>query len=228
MSARPKPDYGSLSDTELAGLIAARDAAAMRLVTERNNQRLFRAAWSILKDRAEAEDAVQSAYLHGFTAIGTFESRSSLSTWLTRITINEALGRARAARRRRAHLEGNAVVDLNDYREGLMRGSLQGSAPDVAVAQAEVRRMLEKAIGELPQSFRLVFVLRDVEGLSIEETAAALDLLPTTVKTRHLRARRRLREALAPDLKSALTGIFPFAGADCAAMTARAIAAIET
>ncbi|MBS0503511.1 MAG: RNA polymerase sigma factor [Proteobacteria bacterium] len=226
MTAQPRPDYAALSDAQLAALIAARDPAAVRLVTERNNQRLFRTAWSILKDRSDAEDAVQSAYLHAFAAIGSYEGRATLSTWLTRITINEALGRARAAQRRRTQLDASAVIDLNDYRERLMRGSSQGNAPDADFAQAEVRRMLERAIEDLPRPFRLVFVLRDVEGLSIEETAAALDLPQATVKTRQLRARRRLREALAPELKSALTGSFPFAGADCAAMTERVLAAL--
>src|SRR6185503_10493102 len=94
-------DLESLSDVELARRVVAGDRAAVRLVTQRNNQRLFRAAWSILKNRDEAEDAVQSAYLNAFAAIGGFAGRSSLSTWLTRIVINEALGRARAAKRRR-------------------------------------------------------------------------------------------------------------------------------
>src|SRR3954449_6459887 len=98
-------DYESLDDMALARLIAIRDADAVRLITQRNNQRLFRAAWSILKNRADAEDAVQSAYLRAFAAIDGFEGRSSLSTWLTRIAINEALGRQRTARRRRKHFE---------------------------------------------------------------------------------------------------------------------------
>jgi RNA polymerase sigma-70 factor, ECF subfamily len=225
MPAAAKLDYESLSDLELARLIAARDSAAVRLVTQRNNQRLFRTAWSVLKNREEAEDAVQSAYLGAFRAIGGFEGRSSLSTWLTRITLNEALGRARAARRRRAGLDENSVVHLDDYREKLMRGSLAGGAPDSAVAREQMRSLLEKAIGALPEQFRLVFVLREVEGLSVEEVAETLGVLPATVKTRDLRARRRLQEALAPELKAALTGTFPFAGADCERMTLRVLEA---
>ncbi len=104
MSAEAKIDYEALSDPELAALVARRDAGAVRLVTQRNNQRLFRAAWSILKSRPDAEDAVQSTYLRALAAAGEFEGRSSLSTWLTRIAINEALGRRRAAARRRARL----------------------------------------------------------------------------------------------------------------------------
>jgi RNA polymerase sigma-70 factor (ECF subfamily) len=219
MSMRAKPDYERLDDAALARLIAARNPEAVRLVTMRNNQRLFRAAWSILENRAEAEDAVQSAYLSAFAAIDRFEGRSSLSTWLTRIVVNEALGRARAARRRRAHLDGASVTLLDDYREKLMRGSLSGSAPDGDFARAQLRTLLEKAIADLPAAFRLVFVLREIEGLSVEEAAETLGLVPATIKTRLLRARRRLQEALAPEVQAALIGAFPFAGADCGAMT---------
>lgn len=216
-------DYRALSDLALAGRIGARDRTAVRLVTERNNQRLFRTAWSILKDRTEAEDAVQSAYLHAFAMIDRFEGRSSLSTWLTRITINEALQRERSARRRRAQLDSESVIDLNDYREKLMRGSTHGSAPDAELARAQVRMLLEGAIGDLPQEFRTVFVFREIEGLSVDETAAVLDIPSATVKTRHFRARKRLQEALAPELQNALTGSFPFAGVDCQGLTNRVL-----
>ncbi|MDB5693478.1 MAG: polymerase subunit sigma-24 [Alphaproteobacteria bacterium] len=226
MTAIALADLCSLPDPELARRIAAGDRAAIRLVTERNNQRLFRAAWSILKNRDDAEDAVQSAYLNGFAAIHGFAGRASLSTWLTRIVINEALGRLRATRRRRERLDSASVVHLDEYREKLMRGSTSGSAPDAALAREQIRALLEQAIGDLPDVFRHVFVLREVEGLSVEEAAEVLDILPATVKTRHLRARRRLQQALAPDLRTALTGTFPFAGADCARMTERVLAAL--
>ncbi|HWT13956.1 MAG TPA: RNA polymerase sigma factor [Allosphingosinicella sp.] len=219
MAAMAGFDVETLDDSALARLIAARDPDAVRLVTRRNNQRLFRAAWSILKNRAEAEDAVQSAYLSAFAAIGRFEGRSSLATWLTRIAINEALGRQRAARRRRRHLEEASVSLLDDYREKLMRGSMSGGSPDGGLGRAQLRAVLEQAIAALPAEFRTVFVLREIEGLSVEETAEALGLVPATVKTRTLRARRRLRQALAPELKSVLEGAFPFAGADCEAIT---------
>lgn len=225
MASRAKLDYSSLDDPALARLVAARDPDAVRLVTGRNNQRLFRAAWSILKNRAEAEDAVQSAYLKGFAKIGAFEGRSSLSTWLTRIAINEALARDRAARRRRWDLENASVAVLEDYREKLMRGSMSGDSPDADLARGQLRRLLEDAIAALPAPFRTVFVLREVEGLSVEETADSLGIVPATVKTRHLRARRRLQEALAPEVKNALSGTFPFAGADCAAITERIVQA---
>src|SRR4030065_36753 len=100
MLKRSKTDYARLSDIELASRIAARDVAAVRLGPGRNNQRLYRTAWSILKDRSEAEEAVQDGYMKAFGAIGTFAGRSSLSTWLTRIVVNEALDRRRRAQKR--------------------------------------------------------------------------------------------------------------------------------
>jgi len=216
-------DMSALSDIALASRIAARDRDAVQLVTQRNNQRLFRTAWAILRDRTEAEDAVQSAYLHAFATIHRFEGRSSLATWLTRITINEALQRDRSARRRRAQLDSDSVVDLNLYREKLMRGSMQEGTPDEALARAQVRGILEGAIADLPQEFRTVFVFREVEGLTVDETAAVLEIPAATVKTRHFRARKRLQEALAPELQNALTGSFPFAGGHCARLTTQVL-----
>jgi len=214
-----------MDDAGLARLCAQRDPAALRQVITANNQRLFRAAWSILKDRVEAEDAVQSAYLKAFARIGEFEGRSALSTWLTRIAINEALGRLRSSRRRQKHLEDQGVSVLDHYRETLMRGS-QTDQPDASLAREQLRQMLERAVAGLPDGFRSVFVLRDIEGLNVEETAEALDIPAATVKTRLLRARRKLREALAPDVHSAMIGAFPFAGADCEAMTERVLNAV--
>jgi len=225
MAAQARLDYERLDDAALARLVAERDPEAVRLVTGRNNQRLFRAAWSILRNRAEAEDAVQSAYLKGFANITSFEGRSSLSTWLTRIAINEALGRQRSAQRRRKHLGDSSVAVLDDYREKLMRGSMSGGAPDADLARLQIKHLLEDAVAALPEQFRTVFVLREIEGLSVEETAESLGLVPATVKTRHLRARRRLQEALAPEVKNVLSGTFPFAGADCEAMTERVVKA---
>jgi RNA polymerase sigma-70 factor (ECF subfamily) len=213
------------SDAELARLCAARDPAALRHVVTANNQRLFRAAWSILKDRSEAEDAVQAAYLAGFASIGQFAGRSTISTWLTRIVINEALGRLRAARRRQIRLEAEGVAMLDRYRETLARGS-DAPAPDAVVAREQLRKLIEQAVAGLPDSFRTVFVLRDVEGLSIEQTAEALGINPATVKTRLLRARRKLQESLAGDVAAALSGAFPFAGADCSALTEKVMSAL--
>src|SRR5881227_3948304 len=173
--AKTAVDYSGLGDVELARRCAARDRDAIGHVIAANNQRLFRAAWSILKSRQDAEEAVQAAYLSAFAAIGTFEGRSALSTWLTRIVVNEALGRRRAEQRRRRDFEQEGVAVLDEYREALMRGS-DTERPDVAVAREQIRKLPENAVAELPETFRTVFVLREVEGMSSEDTAEALNI----------------------------------------------------
>jgi RNA polymerase sigma-70 factor (ECF subfamily) len=225
MSAQAKVDYSTLDDVALARLCSGRDRDAMRHLITSNNQRLFRAAWSILKDRFEAEEAVQAGYLNAFNALDNFEGRSSLSTWLTRIVVNEALGRLRAQRRGREQLESEGVAVIDTYRERLAQAS-EAPPPDANVAREQLRQLIEHAVANLPDGFRSVFVLREVEGLSIEETAEALGIPPATVKTRLHRARAKLQEALAPEVKGVLTGSFPFAGADCAALTERVMAAL--
>lgn len=211
---------GAADDLDLARRCATGDAESIRLLTAANNQRLFRAAWSILKDHSEAEDAVQSAYLRAFASIGSFEARSSLSTWLTRIVINEALSRSRALELRRARLKEQGVSMIQDHRAMEL--------PDVALGREQLRKMIEGAIAALPNGFRTVFVLRDVEGLSVEEASQVLDIPAATVKSRLFRARRRMQLSLAPEVRSALVGTFPFAGVDCERLTARLLGELSS
>ena len=222
-----KPDYEALSDLELAACLRARDPAAVRLVTTRNNQRLYRTAWSILRNPAEAEDAVQDAYIKAIGAIDRFAGRSSLSTWLTRIVINEALSRRRSNERRARRLADGSILVMEDYRDKLMGGAAARPSPEAALARRQAAKVLETAIAGLPESFRLVFVLRAIEGLSVEDTAEALGVLPETVKTRLLRARRRLQQALDPELRTVFDETLAFAGLDCAAMTAAVISRLD-
>ncbi|HWI75868.1 MAG TPA: RNA polymerase sigma factor [Sphingomicrobium sp.] len=226
MTAHAHLDFAALDDVALARLCGRRDREAVRHVVTANNQRLFRAAWSILKDRAEAEEAVQAGYLSAFTAIDKFEGRSSLSTWLTRIVINEALGRLRSQRRRREQLENEGVTLMETYRERLAQASAE-PPPDVSVAREQLRLLIERSVADLPDNFRSVFVLREIEGLSVDDTAEALGIPAATVKTRLHRARAKLQQALAPEVKGAFSGSFPFAGADCAAMTERVLEALK-
>jgi RNA polymerase sigma-70 factor (ECF subfamily) len=204
----------------LASRISARDPLALREVMQANNRRLYRAAISILGDPGEAEDVVQAAYVRAFGSIDSYAGHASLSTWLTRIAINEALMRRRAEGRRRARLEAAQVALLDDYRDPVRRPGGE-DPPDAALARAHVRAMIEQAIAALPPVYRAVFILREVEGLGVSEVAEALGIPETTVRTRHLRARRRLQAALEPELKSTLAGVFPFAGAQCEALVRR-------
>jgi RNA polymerase sigma-70 factor, ECF subfamily len=212
-------DYEKLSDVELARLVVQRDSEAVRVITRRNNQRLYRAAWSVLRDRAEAEDAVQDAYLKAFAAMASFAGASSLSTWLTRIVINQALEHRRTVEKWQRILREQSVIDIDDYRERLMAGSETSQSPEAETMRTQIAKLLERAIANLPEAFRPVFVLREIEGLSVEETAEALQIPAGTVKTRLLRSRRRLQRELDPEIREALRDTFPFAGRDCDALT---------
>lgn len=216
-------NYEALTDIELASRIARRDPLAVRVVTKRNNQRLYHAAWSILKNRADAEEAVQEGYLKAFTSIETFAGKSSLTTWLTRIVLNEAFGKQRSAQRTKRQLEQQSVLVIEEYREKLMGGLESNLSPEADAARNQVGQLLEIAIAELPEIFRVIVMLRDVDGLSVDETAEALQISPQTVKTRLMRARRRLQKTLTPTLQDALRGAFPFAGKACEAMTQRVL-----
>jgi RNA polymerase sigma-70 factor (ECF subfamily) len=216
-------DYEGLSELDLAARAYARDAQAIRLITTRNNQRLYRAAWSVLRNRADAEEAVQDAYVKAFT-VGRFEGRSSLATWLTRIVFNEALSRKRANEARKRSLSDADITQIDDYREKLM--SVAFRSPEFQMLRAELARAIEAAIARLPEDFRTVLVLRDIEDMSVEETAEALDILAATVKTRHLRARRRLRQEIDPDFRAVLAETLRFDGENCERMTANAVAAL--
>lgn len=222
MTAVAQVDLAALDDLSLAALAARRDPAAARLVMTRYNQRLYRVAWSILKNRAEAEDALQDGYLKAFAAMGRFAGQSSLGTWLTRIVINEAIGRRRTGERRKRQLEARGVSLMDDYRQALSPNAPE--APDAALARRQITGLLEGAIASLPDPLRIVLILRDVDELSVSETAEALSIPEATVKTRLFRARRRLRADLDPDLRGALSDTFRFGDQHCEALTNRVLA----
>lgn len=209
-------DLQDAGDAELTDLAKKGNAAAFGAIMQRYNRRLYRMARGIIRDDSEAEDVVQDAYVRAFTGLSGFRSDASLSTWLTRITLNEALGRLRG-RRPVVGLEVLDSLDNQGEAQVLLFPTVRADAdPEAAVARSEVRQVLERAIDGLPEAFRVVFVLRDVEEMSIEETADYLGIRSETVKTRLHRARRLLREALNQTLSSALTDAFPFEGARCA------------
>lgn len=214
-------DPAALDDVTLARRVADRDEPALRELLRRHNQRLFRTARAILRDDAEAEDAVQEAYMKAIRAIGSFRAEAKLSTWLTRIAANEALERLR--RRKRAE-----VLPLEpDVEPTPQDDAPQPDTPEQLAMRAEARRIVERRIDALPEAFRTVFVLRMVEEMTVEETSAALGVPEATVRTRLFRARSLLRESLARELDIAVEGAFGFAGARCERITEAVLARLR-
>jgi len=218
-SSRPRTagDLDALDDEALVRLARLRDEPAIRALTRRYNRRLFRLARSILRNDGEAEDVVQEAWVRAFTALDGFRGDAAFSTWLTRIALNEALGRRR---RERPTLDWETYGDVASEAEIInFPVSAMVSDPERTMARSEIRNVLERSIDELPNAFRAVFVARIVEGMSVEETAELFALKPETVKTRLHRARRLLRETIDRQLGPALTETFPFGGHRCERMT---------
>ena len=220
-------DYETMPDVMLAQRAAAKDGLAVRLITSRNNQRLYRAAWSIVKNHADAEDIVQEAYMKAFSTLNSYSGKASLTTWLTRIVINQSIDYLRRRNRRMDRYQRANVTDIENYK--LQQSEQEDKSllsPESSLIVQEVATRLKLAIGALPENFRTVFVLRDIEGMSVSETAEALDLKEATVKSRLFRARQSLRKDLAPELQAVLSNTITFAGADCEKMTARTLTAL--
>jgi RNA polymerase sigma-70 factor, ECF subfamily len=223
-AAQHRPDYEAMSDDEIVTCLQHGEGGAFNVVIQRHNQRLFRVTRAVLGDDAEAEDVVQEAYVKAFSRIEGFRRQASLTTWLTRIALNEALDRRR---RRRATTALDELETANGTQGGsvvLPHPALLSNDPERDAARSEIRRLVEAAVDRLPDDFRIVFVMREVEEMSIEETAKHLSIPQATVKTRLHRARRLVRAELAGTLASALAGSFPFAGSRCVLMTERVLA----
>jgi RNA polymerase sigma-70 factor (ECF subfamily) len=213
------PERGSEAD--LIARAMRRDPEAVRTITTQHNRRLYRLARSILRNDDEAEDALQTAYMKAFASLADFRRESSLTTWLSRIVINEALCRVRNRKQVfSCHEDGAIRVGGQVF---IFPGPAGEIDPERAMAQKQIQAALETAIDELPDLFRTVLVARVIEGMSPEETAAALDLRLETVKTRLHRARRLLRIALERRIGPVMMDAFPFEGWRCERMTARII-----
>jgi len=198
------------------------DSAEFEALMRQHNRMLFRTARAILHDDAEAEDALQEAYLKAYGAMGSFRGEAKVSTWLARIVANEALQRLRKQNQHGAivPLHPSASPDeINEIPEGSM-----SKTPEHSAARAEIRKLLEKRIDALPDAYRPVFVLRAVEELSVEEVAEVLRVPAATVRTRFFRARSLLRESLASEIDLACEDAFAFAGERCD----RIVAAVMT
>lgn len=210
------------SDLALAQRAAGGDDAAFETIMRRHNRLLFRTARSVLKSDAEAEDALQEAYLRAWRALASYRADSTLSTWLVRIVINEALGRLRRSSAQVIPLDTAMESTDPDTKESLHDDPDQG--PERAAMRAQVRRLIEARIDSLPEAFRTVFMLRAVEEWSVEEVSTALQLPEATVRTRHFRARSLLREGLSRDVDLAIGDAYSFDGARCDRIVATVLA----
>jgi RNA polymerase sigma-70 factor, ECF subfamily len=224
MAAHPAPTSSApLGDAELAARIARRDEAAFEALMRRYNGRLFRVARAILKDDAEAEDALQDAYLDAFRHISSFRGSAQLGTWLTRIVVNHALMRLRRQKGPRDVVSLDEWRDTRPGHEADMADD-KSESPANAALRVEIRRLLERKIDELPLAFRMVFVMREVDDISAEDIASALSIPAATVRTRLFRARALLREALAREMDHAAIDVFGFDGARCDRIVATVLA----
>jgi len=201
------------------------DSAEFEKLMRHHNRMLFRTARAILHDDAEAEDVLQEAYLKAYGAMGSFRGDAKVSTWLARIVANEALQRLRKQNRRAAIVPLRSTGDVEEINE-IPEGSMS-KTPEQSAERAEMRKLLEKKIDELPDAYRPVFVLRAVEELSVEETAEVLHVPPATVRTRFFRARSLLRESLASEIDLAYEDAFGFAGERCDRIVAAVMARIR-
>jgi RNA polymerase sigma-70 factor, ECF subfamily len=203
-----------IDDAALAARVLACDRAAFELVMRRHNRRLYRVARAMLRDSAEAEDALQDAYLAAFQAMGNYRGEASLATWLSRVVVNQCLGRLRR-QARRDNIVPMVSMEGAEEQEHAAMPSENFDAPEQAFARKELRAVLERKLDELPEAFRTVFMLRCVEELSVEETAQILNIPEATVRTRQFRARGMLRASLAQDIDGAEREIFSFDGERC-------------
>lgn len=212
-AAQITPKAERQDDCQLAQRALAGEEEALRHIMAQNNRRLYRIARSIVLDSHEAEDVVQEAYLKAFTHLDGFRGEAGLATWLARITINEAAARLRVRRRAKIiHFFG-----AEKKRDEVFSSQAKDcDDPEKSLAQREILRLVEQATDKLPEDFRVVFVLRVVEGLGVAETAQILDVRPETVKTRLHRARRLIREHLEKEIGPFVMEAFPFGGARCA------------
>ncbi len=223
-------EAGQETDTELIGRALRGEQSAFEAIMRRHNRLLFRCARGVVDDDAEAQDVVQEAYLRAFASLHAFRADAALGTWLARIAINAALD----AQRRRGR--SVPLLDSIDSQDPDAEPDMEHStafnapgkdAPDAQAERSEMRALLQRAIDSLPVIYRGVFILRAVEELSVSETAACLQLSDDLVKTRYLRARALLRDALGAQVEAHASQVLAFAGAQCDAVVANVLAELR-
>jgi RNA polymerase sigma-70 factor (ECF subfamily) len=214
----------SLPDSEVVERIRAGDRGLFEILMRRHNQRIYRAVRAVLGAEDDVEEVMQQAYVNAFTHLDQFESRAQFSTWLTRIALNEAFARRRQIR------QANAIAAVADGGDTLPM-SIEGVKaaqpdPEHQAYASELYRVLERAVDELPDGYRVVFMLRDVEGLSTAETGEGLGLREEAVKTRLHRARAMLRRAVTAQIGTVVAGSFQFQAPRCDRVVSAVLASI--
>jgi RNA polymerase sigma-70 factor (ECF subfamily) len=200
--------WKTLSDEQVVERILDGQTALFEILMRRHNERLYRAARAIVRDDNEAEDVMQQAYVNAYAHLRQFDGRAAFATWLTRITVNEAIARTR----RRDRYETLNETDALSFRRF---HSVSARTPEAETLSQELRVLLESAVDSLPEGYRVVFMLREVEGLSTAETAACLDLTEDVVRTRLSRARSALRQELFDRVGLTAAGAFIFQRPRC-------------
>jgi RNA polymerase sigma-70 factor, ECF subfamily len=216
----------ALPDSDIVGRIRAGDSALFEILMRRHNQRVYRVVRSIVKDEADVEDVMQQAYINAFTHLHQFEERAQFSTWLIRIALHEAFGRRRKTQRSESTMVRNRS-GLDDDRGEFMDALTSPEAdPERQAYAQELHRVLEAAVDALPETYRTVFMLRDIEGLSTSETAEGLGLGDEAVKTRLHRARVMIRRAVTARIGEAAGGVFQFHAPRCDRVVALVLARV--
>ena len=223
----PVAGSAQLTDAELVARAGLGDALAFETIMRRHNRLLFRSARGVVGDDAEAQDVVQETYLRAFSTLTSFRGASALGTWLARIAINVALD----VQRRSGHavqLDDTQDLDTEPAMEHMMAFNAPADdAPDTQAERSQMRALLQRAIDSLPVIYRSVFILRAVEEMSVDETASCLQVSEAVVKTRYLRARSMLRDALGTQVEAHTQDVYAFAGARCDAVVAHVLAELQ-
>ncbi len=217
----------ALADEDVVARVLGGDVALFEVLMRRYNQRLYRAARAITRDDAEAEDVMQETYVRAYSALAQFEGRAKWATWITRIAVNEALARVR----RRGRFVERDVADIMEDGSMDQRGMSDTARLPGPAKDAEVRELagfVERAVDELPDSYRTVFVLREVEELSTAETAECLEVSEELVKVRLHRARTELRRMLDERFGAATREVFDFHASRCDRVVAAVMARIAS
>jgi RNA polymerase sigma factor (sigma-70 family) len=222
-----KASNSAARDIALVERIGHGDHAAFESLMRTYNGKLFRIARAILKDDQDAEDALQDAYLEAYRHLDEFRGASELSTWLTRIVVNQALMRLRKEKRRSSIVPFRTGTSTDAESPETQVPDITSESPSAAAIRGETRRILERRIDELPASFRTVFIMREVEDMGVDEIAECLSISPATVRTRLFRARALLRAALARDVDLATGDVFAFAGARCDRIVAEVLRRVQ-